>query len=122
MNMAKNLVLAAGLTLLGGTAAFGESARVYFNNWVDECLLTQTEGCNYYSGTLQAHAGGSAGLKFEGSTTWGGTSASAATNNQTIGSASWSSPATCPWMSRTATTTRSTSRATTAGATGRTWS
>ena len=90
MNMAKKLVLAAGLTLLGGAAAFGENARGYFNNWADDCQLKQTEGCNYYSGTLQAHAGGSAGLKFEGSTTWGGTSASAATNNQTIGSASWS--------------------------------
>ena len=47
-----------------------------------------------YSGTLQAHAGGNAGLKFDldgnwGSSTWGGTSASAATVNQTIGSASW---------------------------------
>ena len=93
MNMAKKLVLAAGLTLLGGTAAFGEFARGYFNNWADDCQLTQTG--DYYSGTLQAHAGGSAGLKFDldgnwGSSTWGGTSASAATVNQTIGAASWS--------------------------------
>ena len=89
VNMAKKLVLAAGLTLLGGTAAFGENARGYFNNWADDCQLKQTG--NYYSGTLQAHAGGSAGLKFDryGSTKWGGTSASAAIVNQTIGSASW---------------------------------
>ena len=89
MNMTKKLVLAAGLTLLGGTAAFGENARGYFNNWADDCQLKQTG--NYYSGTLQAHAGGSAGLKFDryGSTKWGGTSASAAIVNQTIGSASW---------------------------------
>ena len=32
MNMAKKLVLAAGLTLLGGAAAFGEYARGYFND------------------------------------------------------------------------------------------
>ena len=55
MNMAKKLVLAAGLTLLGGAAAFGEYARGYFNNWANDCLLTQTG--DYYSGTLQAHAG-----------------------------------------------------------------
>ena len=30
MNMAKKLVLAAGLTLLGGAVAFGEYARGYF--------------------------------------------------------------------------------------------
>jgi len=95
MNMAKKLVLAAGLTLLGGVAAFGEYARGCFNNWADDCQLTRSEGGNYYSGTLQAHAGGNAGLKFDldgnwGSSTWGGTSASAATVNQTVGSASWS--------------------------------
>ena len=93
MNMAKKLVLAAGLTLLGGAAAFGEYARGYFNNWADDCPLTQTG--DYYSGTFQAHAGGNAGLKFDldgnwGSSTWGGTSASAAIVNQTVGSASWS--------------------------------
>lgn len=95
MNMAKKLVLAAGLTLLGGATAFGEYARGYFNNWANDCPLTRPEGGNYYSGTLQAHAGGSSGFKFDldgnwGSSTWGGTSASAATVNQTIGSASWS--------------------------------
>ena len=95
MNMAKKLVLAAGLTLLGGATAFGEYARGYFNNWANDCPLTRPEGGNYYSGTLQAHAGGSSGLKFDldgnwGSSTWGGSSASAATVNQTIGSASWS--------------------------------
>ena len=95
MNMAKKLVLAAGLTLLGGAAAFGEYARGYFNNWADDCVLTRPEGGNYYSGTLQAHAGDSSGLKFDldgnwGSSTWGGTSASAAIVNQTVGSASWS--------------------------------
>ncbi|MBR2838841.1 MAG: hypothetical protein IKE55_08665 [Kiritimatiellae bacterium] len=63
MNRTKKLVLAAGLTLLGGTAALGENARGYFNNWEDDCQLKQTG--NYYSGTLQAHAGGSAGLKFD---------------------------------------------------------
>jgi len=96
MNMAKKLVLAAGLTLLGGAAAFGENARVYFNNLTNDCQLTQTG--NYFSGTLQAHAGGSAGLKFDklGSTKWGGTSASAATVNQTIGSASWSQSGNLP--------------------------
>ena len=95
MNMAKKLVLAAGLTLLGGAAAFGEYARGYFNNWANDCPLTRPEGGNYYSGTFQAHAGGNAGLKFDldgnwGSSTWGGTSASAAIVNQTVGSASWS--------------------------------
>ena len=45
MNMAKKLVLAAGLTLLGGAAAFGEYARGYFNNWADDCPLTRPEGC-----------------------------------------------------------------------------
>jgi len=95
MNMAKKLVLAAGLTLLGGAAAFGEYARGYFNNWANDCQLTRPESGNYYSGTFQAHAGGNAGLKFDldgnwGSSTWGGTSASAATVNQTVGSASWS--------------------------------
>ena len=94
MNMAKKFVLAAVLTLLGGAAAFGEYARGYFNNWANDCPLARPEGGNYYSGTVQAHAGGSAGLKFDldgnwGSSTWGGTSASAATVNQTIGSASW---------------------------------
>ena len=49
--MAKKLVLAAGLTLLGGAAAFGEFARGYFNNWANDCSLTQTG--DYYSGTLQ---------------------------------------------------------------------
>ena len=93
MNRTKKLVLAAGLTLLGGAAAFGEYARGYFNNWANDCPLTRPEGGNYYSGTFQAHAGGSSGLKFDldgncGSSTWGGTSASAATVNQTIGSAS----------------------------------
>ena len=87
------MLIAAGLTLLGGAAALGENARVYFNNWADDCQLTQTG--NYYSGTLQAHAGGNAGLKFDldgnwGSSNWGGTSASAAIVNQTVGSASWS--------------------------------
>ena len=95
MNMAKKLVVAAGLTLLGGAAAFGEYARGYFNNWANDCPLTRPEGGNYYSGTFQAHAGGNAGLKFDldgnwGSSTWGGTSASAAIVNQTVGSASWS--------------------------------
>lgn len=93
MNMVKKLVLAAGLTLLGGAEAFGEYARGYFNNWANDCPLTQTG--DYYSGTFQAHEGGSAGLKFDldgnwGSSTWGGTSASAAIVNQTVGSASWS--------------------------------
>ena len=95
MNRTKKLVLAAGLTLLGGAAAFGEYARGYFNNWANDCPLTRPEGGNYYSGTFQAHAGGSSGLKFDldgncGSSTWGGTSASAATVNQAIGSAIWS--------------------------------
>ncbi|MBQ3807070.1 MAG: hypothetical protein II840_03855 [Kiritimatiellae bacterium] len=93
--MAKKLVLAAGLTLLGGAAAFGENACGYFNKWANDCPLTRPEGGNYYSGTFQAHAGGNAGLKFDldgnwGSSTWGGTSASAAIVNQTVGSASWS--------------------------------
>ena len=60
MNMAKKLVLAAGLTLLGGAAAFGEYARGYFNNWANHCQLTRPEDGNYYSGTLQAHAGDNA--------------------------------------------------------------
>ena len=95
MNMAKKLVLVAGLTLLGGAAAFGEYACGYFNNWANDCPLTRPEGGNYYSGTFQAHAGGSSGLKFDldgnwGSSTWGGTSAPAAIVNQTVGSASWS--------------------------------
>ena len=42
MNRTKKLVLAAGLTLLGGTAAFGENARGYFNNWADDRPLTGT--------------------------------------------------------------------------------
>ena len=86
MNMAKKLVLAVGLTLLGGAAAFGEYARGYFNNWANDCPLTRPEGGNYYSGTFQAHEGGNAGLKFDldgnwGSTVWGGASASAAIVN-----------------------------------------
>ena len=43
--MKKNIcamLIAAGLTLLGGTAAFGENARGYFNNWADDCQLTGT--------------------------------------------------------------------------------
>ena len=63
--------------------------------------MTRPEGGNYYSGTLQAHAGGNAGLKFDldgnwGISTWGGTSASATTVNQTIGSASWSQSGNLP--------------------------
>ena len=101
MKMAKKLVLAAGLTLLGGATAFGDYARGYFNNWANDCPLTRPEGGNYYSGTLQAHVGQDPGLKFDlngnwGSTVWGGTSASAATVNQTIGSASWSQSGNLP--------------------------
>ena len=69
MNMAKKSVLAAGLTLLGGAAAFGENARVYFNNWTNDCQLTQTG--NYYSGTFQAHAGGSSDETFDTQATEG---------------------------------------------------
>ena len=69
--MEKKLVLAAGLTLLGGTAAFGEYARGHFNNWANDCQLTRPEGGNYYSGTFQAHTGGSAGLKFDLDGNWG---------------------------------------------------
>ena len=69
-----------------GDTSAAETARGYFNNWANDCPLTRPEGGNYYSGTLQAHAGGSSGLKFDldgnwGSSTWGGTSASAATVN-----------------------------------------
>ena len=49
MNRTKKLVLAAGLTLLGGTAAFGDFARGYFNNWANNCPLARPEGGNYYS-------------------------------------------------------------------------
>lgn len=53
MNMAKKLVLAAGLTLLGGTAAFGENARGYFNNWADDRLLTGTTVQYKVFGTME---------------------------------------------------------------------
>ena len=91
--------VAAGLLAVAAGTARADFARGNFNNWANDCPLTQTG--DYYSGTLQAHAGGSAGLKFDldgnwGSSTWGGTSASAATVNQTVGSASWSQSGNLP--------------------------
>ena len=53
MNRTKKLVLAAGLTLLGGTAAFGENARGYFNNWADDRPLTGTTGQYMVFGTTE---------------------------------------------------------------------
>ena len=91
--------VAAGLLAVAAGTARADYARGYFNNWANDCPLTQTG--DYYSGTLQAHAGGDAGLKFDldgnwGSSTWGGTSASAATVNGTVGSASWSQSGNLP--------------------------
>ena len=53
MNMAKKLVLATVLTLLGGATAFGENARVYFNNWTNDCQLTGTTGQYKVFGTTE---------------------------------------------------------------------
>lgn len=91
--------VAAGLLAVAAGTARADYARGYFNNWANDCPLTQTG--DYYSGTLQAHAGGDAGLKFDldgnwGSSTWGGTSAMAATVNGTVGSASWSQSGNLP--------------------------
>lgn len=91
--------VAAGLLAVAAGTARADYARGYFNNWANDCPLTQTG--DYYSGTLQAHAGGDAGIKFDldgnwGSSTWGGTSASAATVNGTVGSASWSQSGNLP--------------------------
>jgi len=91
MNMAKKLVLAAGLTVLGGATAFGDFARGYFNNWANNCPLTRPEGGNYYSGTLQAvDMGQDPGLKFDNDGNWGGNkwgAGTAAVVNETIGTA-----------------------------------
>ena len=91
MNRTKKLVLAAGLTLLGGTAAFGDFARGYFNNWANNCPLARPEGGNYYSGTLQAvDMGQDPGLKFDNDGNWGGNkwgAGTAAVVNETIGTA-----------------------------------
>ena len=46
-NRTKKLVLAVGLTVLGGATAFGEFARGYFNNWANNCPLERPEGGNY---------------------------------------------------------------------------
>ncbi|MBQ6337512.1 MAG: hypothetical protein IJI36_00080 [Kiritimatiellae bacterium] len=89
--MAKKLVLAAGLTVLGGATAFGDFARGYFNNWANNCPLTRPEGGNYYSGTLQAvDMGQDPGLKFDNDGNWGGNkwgAGTAAVVNETIGTA-----------------------------------
>lgn len=89
-------VVAMGGMLTGARADF---ARGYFNNWANDCPLTQTG--DYYSGTLQAHAGGSAGLKFDldgnwGPTQWGGTAATAAIVNQTTGNVNWAQSGNVP--------------------------
>ena len=90
---------AIGALAVSGATAKADFARGYFNEWAADCPLTQTG--DYYSGTLLAHAGGSAGLKFDldgnwGSSKWGGTSAMAATVNQTVGTASWSQDGNLP--------------------------
>ena len=91
MNWAKKLVLAAGLTVLGGATAFGDFARGYFNNWANNCPLARPEGGNYYSGTLQAvDMGQDPGLKFDNDGNWGGNkwgAGTAAVVNETIGTA-----------------------------------
>ena len=91
MNMEKKLVLAAGLTVLGGATAFGDFARGYFNNWANNCPLARPEGGNYYSGTLQAvDMGQDPGLKFDNDGNWGGNkwgAGTAAVVNETIGTA-----------------------------------
>ena len=53
----------AAAMLAAALNSFGDFARGYFNSWANDCPLTQTG--DYYSGTLQAHAGGNAGLKFD---------------------------------------------------------
>ena len=89
MNMATKLVLAAGLTVLGGATAFGDFARGSFNNWANNCPLARPEGGNYYSGTLQAvDMGQDPGLKFDNDGNWGGNkwgAGTAAVVNETIG-------------------------------------
>jgi hypothetical protein len=96
MSWIKRLAVCAaaiGALAVSGATARADYARGYFNNWANDCPLTRPDGGNYYSGTLQAHVGQDAGLKFDldgnwGPVQWGGTAATAATVNETTGSVS----------------------------------
>lgn len=88
MNWAKKLVLAAGLTVLGGICnpAWADCIRGDFVGWDSNDWMLEFNAGNYYALTVQATASGSE-MKFNNGSTWWGAGTAAVTNSS-IGEAS----------------------------------
>ena len=82
MKWAKKLVLAAGVTLLGGICnpAWADCIRGDFVGWDSNDWMLEFNAGNYYALTVQATASGSE-MKFNNGSTWWGAGTAAVTNS-----------------------------------------